>query len=559
MYITFDWDAARKKGIIKSDFLENIRAHFSVFDDKAALKKKVTGFRFIKDRKYIITDTGRFDIGLFADIVNYLNTCGTPTKLILSEEFKKQVTAGFYWFRKEPIATINFIKNGIECEPRYYQKEAVVKSIANGRGINLQVTAAGKSLIIALLDKTVRKYEPTTKTLIMVPNIQLVEQIYKDFLDYGTDPTLIGKWSGEYEFEEKPILVCSTSILYDRMVDLDKEYAKSKKALKDLIKVMKDPTFVSQPDALQKSIQTHYVTVKKEFERLSSVIEKGEVEKVQKYLNSVTLFITDEVHKMGKGTEINNIFDYITTPHCFGFSGTLPPDKINEWNIIGKYGPVVYTTPREELVEQKFIADVEVSVFSVTYQNPPDEEVDDSSVIEEDDPFDNPTAAYYKENIFIENNTFRNNLIKKMCTTLNKNSLVLVNTLSHLEILLNILKTIPNKQIHEIKGEIPVEERERIRAALELSNNNIIVAMGAIFSTGININNLHYGILANARKAKVSLIQSLGRFLRMPKDKAYIFDITSDNLRYESRHFIERMRHYEQEKIKYRIIKIRET
>ena len=78
--------------------------------------------------------------------------------------------------------------------------------------------------------------------------------------------------------------------------------------------------------------------------------------------------------------------------------------------------------------------------------------------------------------------------------------------------------------------------------------------------TGINIKNLHYIVFAGGGKAKVKIVQSIGRGLRLHKDKSrlIIIDI-ADQLYYGYRHMTKRISLYSKEKIKYGIKKITET
>ena len=109
-----------------------------------------------------------------------------------------------------------------------------------------------------------------------------------------------------------------------------------------------------------------------------------------------------------------------------------------------------------------------------------------------------------------------------------------------------------NKQIYFIRGEVEVETREDIKRIMEKDNNVICVAMSSIFSTGVNIKNLHNIIFAAGGKSFIRTVQSVGRGLRKhaSKNKLLIFDIC-DNLRYGLRHCEKRKDIYETEKIKY--------
>ena len=81
-------------------------------------------------------------------------------------------------------------KLNIPFEVRDYQKNAFIHTLQKGRCLLLSPTASGKSLITYL---TVRfnllrlKEEKNNKILIIVPTTSLVEQLYKDFKDYGFD------------------------------------------------------------------------------------------------------------------------------------------------------------------------------------------------------------------------------------------------------------------------------------------------------------------------------------------------------------------------------------
>jgi superfamily II DNA or RNA helicase len=78
----------------------------------------------------------------------------------------------------------------IPLEIRDYQRAAFIYSMVKSRCLLLSPTASGKSLIIYLMVRfnLIRlKEEKNNKILIVVPTTSLVEQLYKDFKDYGYD------------------------------------------------------------------------------------------------------------------------------------------------------------------------------------------------------------------------------------------------------------------------------------------------------------------------------------------------------------------------------------
>lgn len=80
-------------------------------------------------------------------------------------------------------------------EPRDYQIDALNETIQYGRQLLLSPTASGKSLIIYLL---ARYYDK--KTIIIVPTTSLVEQMTKDFEEYGYDKNVCKIYSGQPVF-----------------------------------------------------------------------------------------------------------------------------------------------------------------------------------------------------------------------------------------------------------------------------------------------------------------------------------------------------------------------
>ena len=76
-----------------------------------------------------------------------------------------------------------FMDKITKYKPRDYQYATVYKALKNNRGLFLSPTGSGKSLMIYSL---VRYYVATNKKiLIIVPTTSLVEQMTKDFQDYG--------------------------------------------------------------------------------------------------------------------------------------------------------------------------------------------------------------------------------------------------------------------------------------------------------------------------------------------------------------------------------------
>lgn len=105
----------------------------------------------------------------------------------LDPKFKEDITN----ITREQIASwvkeIKLHSGGVEIEPYEYQMEALYLAVRYNRMTLLAATSAGKSLVAYLL---CRYYEMLNnqdglKTLLVVPSINLVSQMYSDFKDYS--------------------------------------------------------------------------------------------------------------------------------------------------------------------------------------------------------------------------------------------------------------------------------------------------------------------------------------------------------------------------------------
>jgi len=264
-------------------------------------------------------------------------------------------------------------------------------------------------------------------------------------------------------------------------------------------------------------------------------------------LETVDMLIVDEVHILRTGNSINKIIDTIITPHRFGFTGTMPESKIDTWNIIGKMGPQLYERKSYELRKDNFVSSVQISILEIFYKTKPDMRI-----------FTND--KYRSELEFLFSNSYRNKIINKISSNANNNILIMVDFIKHGEKLFEVLSAnLKNKEIYFIQGSVETDAREEIRKKMEYKNNVVCVAISKIFSTGIDIKNLHYIIFAGGGKAKIKTLQSIGRGLRLHKDKKIlqIIDL-QDQLQYGIDHGNKRIQFYEQEKIPYQKTEIRE-
>jgi superfamily II DNA or RNA helicase len=268
------------------------------------------------------------------------------------------------------------------------------------------------------------------------------------------------------------------------------------------------------------------------------------------WIKDVDLLIVDECHRCTGTSKISKLITKIKTPNRFGFTGTFPKDQYDVWKILGTFGPLLFEKNSKELRDENILTDVVVKMILLNHSS--------SDIPKKNKNKDKtPTEDYNIELSYIYNSEKRNNIIYKIVSKIPNNTLILVNHLEHGEALLKSLNVLKDKSVVFIKGEVELNERVEVIANMEVCDNIVCIAMSSIFSTGINIKNLHNIVFASGGKSFVRIVQGIGRGLRLHenKSKLVIFDIY-DNLKYSTNHAEERKQIYDDEQIPYKEIEI---
>lgn len=369
--------------------------------------------------------------------------------------------------------------DSLKLKLRDYQHQTVDQAIKFGRGIIKVGTGGGKTLTIASLISTFSTLNSKLKALLIVPDLTLVDQTYTDFLSYEV-PFKATRWTGSIEPDiTANVIIANIGILQSRFEDFP-------------------------------------------------------------WLVNVDMLVIDECHKLKKGNEVCKLISKIKTNHKYGLTGTLPDNKVDEWNIIGLIGPVFYEKSSHDLRLEGYLTNVEVRVLNIRYKNRVT--------------YTQGINKFRTELDYIYNSSFRNEVIKVVCQKCSNNILILVNHLVHGNILHKFLsEKLPDRKVYFMRGEVEVEDRVKVIAEMEKNDNIVCVAISAIFSTGVNVKNLHMVVFASGGKSFIRTIQSIGRGLRLNpnKEKLIIVDV-ADVLDYSSEHAARRQQIYTQEKIEYK-------
>ena len=185
-------------------------------------------------------------------------------------------------------------------KPRDYQIEGVTDALQKNRRLLISPTGSGKSLMIYAITRYHTEYKRST--LIIVPTTSLVEQMYKDFIDYS----------------------------WDADTHCHKIYAG-----KDLLS--KKPVIIS-------TWQSIYKLPKTWFERFDVVIG-------------------DEAHQFKSKSLVSIMTKLYDTKYRYGFTGTLDGTQTHKWVLEGLFGPSYKIINTKELQEKGYLAQLNIKVL----------------------------------------------------------------------------------------------------------------------------------------------------------------------------------------------------
>jgi len=189
--------------------------------------------------------------------------------------------------------------------PREYQVEGVYDALKHNRKLLISPTASGKSLMIYTL---VRYYiDKGQRILLVVPTTSLVEQMYKDFEDYGWDSESYCHkvYSGKEKEDDRPVTITTWQSVYK----LDRKF----------------------------------------FEKYNVVIG-------------------DEAHLFKSKSLVNIMTKLHHAKYRFGFTGTLDGTQTHKWVLEGLFGPAYKIIRTDELIEKGHLAKLDIKILLLKHK-----------------------------------------------------------------------------------------------------------------------------------------------------------------------------------------------
>ena len=191
-------------------------------------------------------------------------------------------------------------------QPRKYQVQGVYDALRHNRKLLISPTASGKSLMIYSL---VRYYvEKGQKILLVVPTTSLVEQMYKDFFDYGWDVESYCHriYAGKEKSNELPVTITTWQSVYK----------------------------------LERSFFEDYNVV-----------------------------IGDEAHLFKSKSLVNIMTKLHHAKYRFGFTGTLDGTQTHKWVLEGLFGQSYKVTKTAQLMREGHLSQLDIQCI-VLKHNP---------------------------------------------------------------------------------------------------------------------------------------------------------------------------------------------
>lgn len=269
------------------------------------------------------------------------------------------------------------------------------------------------------------------------------------------------------------------------------------------------------------------------------------------YFEQFDFVLGDEAHQFKAKSLTTILSGCSNAKYRVGTTGTLDGTQTHRLVLEGLFGPVYKATTTSELIEKGQLASFKIKCLILKYHE---------SLCKQARDWD-----YNEEKNFIVSHKPRNDFIKNLTLSLEGNTLVLFQLVEKhgKELYESIKAEAKNRHVFFVFGGTDVEVRESVRSITEKEKDAIIVASYGTFSTGVNIRNLHNIIFASPSKSRIRNLQSIGRGLRIGDNKteAVLFDIVDDFrigkfANYSLKHFIERVKIYDEEKFKYKFYNI---
>ena len=248
------------------------------------------------------TATGEVYVGLLDKIVSWAKKASYGVKFLDNDTYGTP-------FEENEEISLEGVKDYMTAissfKPRDYQIDGVYDALRNNRRLIISPTGSGKSLMIY----AVTRYHVGRKRriLLVVPTTSLVEQMYKDFTDYGWDVEKYCHrvYSGRDKNSQQRVTISTWQSIYKM-----------------------DRQWFSQFDVI----------------------------------------IGDEAHQFKSKSLISIMSKMRDTKYRYGFTGTLSGTQTHKWVLEGLFGPSYKVTKTSDLQAKGQLAKLSIRIILLKHE-----------------------------------------------------------------------------------------------------------------------------------------------------------------------------------------------
>jgi superfamily II DNA or RNA helicase len=461
---------------------------------------------------------------------------------------------------KEFISTLN-----LPFEPYDYQVKAAYESIKYKRMVLRSATGSGKSLILYMFIRYMLSKDK--HILLVVPSINLVNQMYTDFEEYGFEDVakyakqIGGDHKGNKDLAEKPLVISTWQSLYKMTANnfeifdcilVDEAHTVKGEALQGIINNSKNSQWKIGCTGTVPRTKVEKLTLLGALGYVNKIITAGGLIKLglatPTTINALYLNYShsdrDELNK-GKKPDYAKETKFIESHYYRNKKVSQIISKLaNKGNVLALFSHIEHG---EKLLKYCIEERTGEKNLDLLHKITPK-------------PLKEAFEKWQKNNElkFYMNTPITDKDIIKINKNLDKFALP--------EDAIRFRKRIyslDDINIFFVTGKVDGNAREYIRKNLETVHASetgqgaIVLGGYSILSTGVNYKNLHNIVYASSLKSYTKIVQSIGRGLRLHKSKSrtQIFDcvdvLSSTNAgerpNYALKHFFERIEYYRED------------
>lgn len=459
---------------------------------------------------------------------------------------------------------------------RDYQYEAVQQVNTEQSGIILNAVNAGKTAsAVTLFKYLLPKVNEGQHLLFIAPNKSIMNQIYLKYQHYLSED-IVGIWGDGKKDINHPIICATIQTLASAIKEPKTKPTRKKDKLLgrfaeryapailesgdprsnlELLARNFHPNYKYEQDDIEElrnlymnlqtsdDVKDYFEGVQKHYKKLLYSLNEEAYEKYYDaidLLNNTRAVVCDEAHRAG-AESYWKVFHYLTNARVkVGLTGTLDKTKkISMAHIRGLFGKDLVKVTNKQMIERGVSARPHIRLVPI--DEPTDLEPRIQATMMAKGYSQLPTADLLSYQIAYDlgvvHNEYRNRVVAELAykasSKLDKQAvLIMVTSIEHGELIGEQLDKL-GAEYQFLQGKDDSATREKAIDDIVSGKLKIVIAT-KIFEAGIDIPNLKVLILCDALKSYISVIQKIGRVLRVMPDKrdVFIFDIVDRTNRY---------------------------